>query len=178
MNYFDLPTNLHTKPIVPPEGVFVAEGAKLLGDVRLQKRSSVWYNCVLRGDINFIELGEGSNIQDGSVLHVENKTPCIIGKNVVVGHMACVHACTIEDGAMIGMKACILSGAYVETGAMVAAGAVVKEKQIVRSGKLYAGVPAREIRDLSEEEIQNIERLAQKYQHLAQAFLNGSDKNH
>ncbi len=149
------------------ESVFLASGAKIIGDVRIGKDSSVWYNCVLRGDIEYISIGSGSNIQDGTVIHVSKNKPAIIGSQVTIGHKACIHACVIEDRTLIGMNATVLDGAVVQTKSMVAAGSVVKPNFIVPTGKLVAGVPAKVVRDLTEDEIEYFDISAQHYMEYA-----------
>lgn len=108
------------------ETAFIAENAIIIGDVTIGTKSSIWYSCVLRGDMNFIRIGNDTNIQDGTVVHVDSKGyPTILGDRVTVGHMALLHACTLEDDAMIGMQACVMDGAVVGKGSLIAAGALV-----------------------------------------------------
>ncbi len=134
--------------------VFLASGVKLVGDVSIGTNSSVWYNCVIRGDVHFVKIGEMTNIQDCSMLHVTNgKYPLIIGNKVTIGHSVKLHGCTLKDLCLIGIGSIVLDGAVVEEKSMVAAGSVVKPHFVVPSGKLVAGVPARVIRDLTELEI-------------------------
>ncbi len=141
---------LWCKPIVDPTA-WVSPGAVLIGRVVLKARSSVWYGCVLRGDEAFIEVGEESNIQDCSVLHVEPDTPCIIGDRVTLGHRATVHAAIVEDEAMVGIGATVLSGSLIGRGAIIAAGALVREGTRVPAETLWAGVPAKEIKRITPE---------------------------
>jgi carbonic anhydrase/acetyltransferase-like protein (isoleucine patch superfamily) len=144
--------------------VFVAEGARVIGDVEIEKNSSVWFNAVIRGDVNFIRIGEQTNIQDASVLHVTHKRyPLIIGSNVTVGHSAVVHAATVHDFSLIGMGAIILDNACVGPYSLVAAGAVVVGNSIIPEGMLAAGVPARVVRPLTEEERQFLIQSARNY---------------
>jgi len=139
----------------------------VIGDVRIAKDVSVWPQAVLRGDDgNFIEIGEGSNIQDGSICHVTPDGPLKIGKRVTVGHGAILHACTIEDEALIGIGATILDGAVVQKGAQIAAGAIVTPGTIIPCGKLAMGIPAKVVRDLSGEERNEIIENAQDYINL------------
>ena len=148
MEKTDLPSDTLSKtPQIHPTA-FVAPGAHIIGDVRLAAQASVWYNSVLRGDINFIAIGERSNIQDGCILHLENDLPCVVGPDVTVGHGAILHGCRIEEACLIGMGAIILSGAHIGRGCVVAAGAVVKENQTVPPFTLVGGVPARIIKSL------------------------------
>ena len=146
------------------ENVFLASGVKIIGDVTIGKDSSVWYNTVIRGDVHYIKIGESTNIQDCSMLHVTNgKFPLNIGNKVTIGHSVSLHGCTLNDLCLIGIGAIILDGAIVESNSMVAAGALVKQNFIVPSGKLVAGVPAKIVRDLTKAEIENIEAGAYRY---------------
>jgi carbonic anhydrase/acetyltransferase-like protein (isoleucine patch superfamily) len=167
MKKTDLPPHtLEKKPSVH-HTVFIARGAQVLGDVRLAAYASVWYNCVLRGDINYIEIGERTNIQDGCILHLENDLPCIIEHDVTVGHGAILHGCHIEPGCLIGMGAIILSGAVVKRGSVVAAGALIRENSIVAPYSLMAGVPAKLVRTLDEDTYQKNLQWAAKYVKVA-----------
>jgi carbonic anhydrase/acetyltransferase-like protein (isoleucine patch superfamily) len=131
-----------TRLSVHPEA-WIAPGAVVVGEVSLGARASVWYSCVLRGDLEPIEVGEESNVQDGTVVHVDRGFPTRIGRRVTIGHRCVVHGCTVEDGALIGMGAVLLSGSRIGAGALVAAGAVVLEGFQVPPGMVAAGVPAR-----------------------------------
>jgi carbonic anhydrase/acetyltransferase-like protein (isoleucine patch superfamily) len=153
--------------------VFVADGAFVIGDVHVGKDASIWYNAVLRGDINGIWVGERTNIQDGCVLHVTRDFPVIVGNDVTVGHRAVIHGCTIAHCAMIGMGAMVLDNAKVGSFSIVAAGAVVLEKSVVPEGTLVAGVPARVIRGITEEERQRLLESALNYVAYAQGVLSG-----
>ncbi len=156
-------------PSIHPSA-FVAEGVQLIGNVRLAQDSSVWFNAVVRGDINRIEIGQRTNIQDCSVLHVTHEFPVTIGSDVTVGHRAIVHGCSIGDCCLIGMGAVILDNARIEPFSLVAAGAVVLQDFVVPAGMLAAGVPARIIRPLSEEEKQQIKESAQHYVQYARGY--------
>lgn len=147
------------------KGVFVAEGAVIIGRVVIGEGSSVWYNAVLRGDVNRITIGRASNIQDGSVLHVDHNEDegVWIGDDVTVGHGAIIHACHIDNATLIGMGAVILNGAHIESEAMIAAGAVVTPGCRVKHGMLYGGVPAKVLRPLTTEEIAHIHQSARNY---------------
>lgn len=135
------------------EAAWIAPTAVVVGDVTIGPRSSVWFHCVLRGDTNFIRIGARTNIQDGSILHVNRETfPCILGDDVTVGHGAIIHACTVEDGAFVGMGATILDGAVIEAGGVLAAGALLTPGKRLGRGELWAGSPARFLRVLGEEE--------------------------
>ncbi|MGY8827262.1 MAG: gamma carbonic anhydrase family protein [Candidatus Latescibacterota bacterium] len=165
----DLPTNLNTSPPTVPESAFIAAGAQVMGDVRLGEQCSIWYNAVVRGDINYIEIGARSNIQDGCILHVTNAQPCSIGSDVTAGHGANLHACTVEDGCLIGIGAIVLSGAHIGRGTIVGAGAVVREGETIEPFSLVVGVPARLVRALPTSTYDTHCRWAQKYVGLAQA---------
>ncbi len=150
-----------------PESAFVAAGASVVGDVRLGAESSVWYNCVLRGDLHYISVGECTNIQDGTVVHVEHDRPCVIGARVTVGHGAILHACTVEEECLIGMGAIILSGAVIGRGSVVAAGALVRENAVVEPFSLMVGVPARRVRKLDELAGEASVERAERYAEMA-----------
>lgn len=146
------------------KSVFLASGVKIIGDVSIGSHSSVWYNCVLRGDVHYIKIGEMTNIQDCSMLHVTNgKYPLNIGSKVTIGHSVKLHGCTIQDLCLVGIGSIILDGAIVEEKSMVAAGAVVKPNFIVPAGKLVAGIPAKVVRDLTKTEMEEFEKSAERY---------------
>ena len=146
------------------KNVFLASGVKIIGNVEVGNNSSVWYNSVIRGDVHYIKIGESTNIQDCSMLHVTNgKFPLNIGNKVTIGHSVSLHGCTLQDLCLIGIGAIVLDGAVVESNSMVAAGALVKQNYVVPSGKLVAGVPAKVIRDLTSDEIKDIEAGAKRY---------------
>jgi carbonic anhydrase/acetyltransferase-like protein (isoleucine patch superfamily) len=150
-------------PKIDPS-VFIADGVYIIGDVEIGKDSSVWFNTVIRGDVNFIRIGERTNIQDNTVVHVTNKKfPTHIGSNVTIGHSAVIHACTIQDFSLIGMGAVILDDANIGKYSLVAAGAVVPMGMQVPEGVLAAGVPAKIIRPLTEEERTFLIQSAQNY---------------
>ena len=159
------------------KSAFVAPGAVVIGDVEIGPEASIWFGCVLRGDVNYIRVGAGTNLQDGTIVHVNHGRdggagePCLIGAGVVAGHMALIHACTIEDGAFIGMRATVMDRAVVESGAMVAAGAVVTPGKRVRKGELWAGIPAKSARPLTAAEIADREYIASHYAELAARYL-------
>jgi len=162
---------LKTKPEID-DTVFLAPGVKIVGDVKIKAGSSIWYNTVIRGDVNHIRIGENTNVQDLSMLHVTfEKYPLIIGNDVTIGHSVTLHGCILEDRTFIGMGATILDGAVIESNSMVAAGALVKQGYIVPSGKLVAGVPAKIIRDLTIDEINNIADSAKRYKKYAELTL-------
>ncbi|CAN5330021.1 gamma carbonic anhydrase family protein [soil metagenome] len=144
---------------------FIAPNASIAGDVITGDDCSIWFNAVLRGDVNSIRLGNKVNVQDGAIIHCTyNRSKAIVGNNVSIGHNAIVHGCIIHDNVLIGMGAIIMDNAVIESNSIIAAGAVVLENTIVRSGSLYAGVPAKKIKDISEEMIEGqINRIADSY---------------
>lgn len=150
------------------DGAWAAPGAVLSGRIVLRQGASVWYNCVLRSDMAGarIEIGPDANIQDGTVVHVDENLPCLVGARVTVGHGAILHACVIEDDAMIAMGATVLSGARVGRGSIVAAGAVVPEGMIVPPGVVVAGVPAKVRRETTDEDRTRLENAWKTYSAL------------
>lgn len=145
------------------ETAWVAPTAVVVGDVTLHAQSSVWYNAVLRGDNTPIVIGEGSNLQDGVVVHVDPGASVTLGKHVSVGHNAVIHGATVEDHCLIGMNATLLNGSVIGSGSLVAAGALVPQGMIVPPGSLVAGVPAKVRRQLTDEERVGIQRNAEVY---------------
>mgnify|MGYP003334382737 FL=1 len=147
------------------EGVFLADNAVVVGDVIIGKESSVWFNTVIRGDVNSIIIGNSVNIQDGVVVHCTyQKTKTIIGDNVSIGHNAIIHGCEIRNNVLIGMGAIIMDNVVIEENSIIAAGAVLTKGTYVKSGSLFAGVPAKFKRSLFEEEIENsIIKTAENY---------------
>jgi len=156
-------------PQVSPTA-FIAAGARLVGDVRVGEGASIWFNAVLRGDISPVIVGEGSNVQDNAVLHVDRDKGCIVGRNVLIGHSAICHACTIGDGALIGMGAIVLSGAVIGEEAFIAAGALVKENAIIPPRTLWAGNPAVMIRELGPGVLARMRSGTELYIELAKEF--------
>lgn len=144
---------------------FFAENAVIVGDVVMGDQCSIWYNAVLRGDVHYIRLGNKVNIQDGAIVHCTyQKAATNIGNDVSVGHNAIVHGCTIHDNVLVGMGAIVMDNCVVESNTIIAAGAVVTEGNTVESGSIYAGVPARKVKDISEELISGqIKRIADAY---------------
>ncbi len=144
--------------------VFLCEGVRIIGDVEIGMDSSVWYNTVIRGDVNYIRIGTGTNIQDMSMLHVTiKKHPLIIGDNITIAHSVTLHGCTIHDNSLIGIGAVCLDGCIVESNAIVAAGSLVREGFVVPEGTLVAGVPAKVVKELKQEEIENLTGIAPRY---------------
>lgn len=160
-----------TRPVIHASA-FVAPGASVIGRVKLGRDSSVWYGCVLRGDVNRIVIGEATNIQDGSVLHVDDAHPCLIAPRVHVGHHANLHGCVVETGAMIGIGAIVLSGARVGQGAIVGAGSVVLEGTRVPPRTLVVGAPAKPVRAVTERDLRYIRSWVATYVRLAKAHAN------
>jgi carbonic anhydrase/acetyltransferase-like protein (isoleucine patch superfamily) len=166
-----MPALMHhgVEPRIHPTA-FVAGGAWVIGDVEVGEDAGIWFNAVLRGDINVIRVGARSNVQDGCVLHVTRELPAIVGDDVTVGHKAMLHGCTVGNGSLIGMSAVVLDNARVGSFAIVAAGAVVKENFVVPEGTLVAGVPARVVRELTEEERRFLLQSARNYVGYARSF--------
>ena len=163
-----LATYLSKKPALGKD-VFIAPSATVVGDVRLGDGCSVWYGSVLRGDINFISIGEGTNLQDGVIGHLADEFPLEVGKYVTVGHGAVIHACVIEDECLIGMNATVLDGARIGRQSIVAAGTVVPQGMQVPEGSLVAGVPAATRRTLSPERRLGLRKWAEKYVEVSKA---------
>jgi carbonic anhydrase/acetyltransferase-like protein (isoleucine patch superfamily) len=166
-------TVLNSSPLVPSvdPSAFVARGTQIIGDVTIGEQSSIWFNCVLRGDVQKISIGRRTNIQDGSIVHgTTNGLPTIIGDDVTVGHGAILHACTLEDGAFVGFGARVLDGAVVQSGGMLAAGTVVSPRKIVGTGELWAGNPARLLRTLTDEERASLSLSASRYVALSERY--------
>lgn len=147
------------------EDCFFAENSVLVGEVIMGDQCSVWYNAVIRGDVHFIKMGNKVNVQDGAVIHATyQKSPTTIGNNVSIGHNALVHGCTIHDNVLVGMGSIIMDDCIVESNSIIAAGAVVTKGTHVTSGSIYAGVPAKKVKDISEELISGeIDRIANNY---------------
>ena len=139
------------------KGCYIAENATLVGDIIMGKSCSIWFNTVVRGDVNYIKLGNKVNIQDGAIIHCTyQKYATEIGNNVSIGHNALVHGCTIHDNVLIGMGAVVMDGVLIESNSIIAAGAVVLEGTIVCGGSVYAGVPAKKVKSLSQEQIDSL----------------------
>lgn len=162
-----MPVILPVKGISPQMGdnCFIAPNATIVGDVVMGSDCSVWFNAVIRGDVNSIRIGNKVNVQDGAVIHCTyEKTRAIIGNNVSIGHNAIVHGCVIEDNVLIGMGAIVMDNARVGSNSIIAAGAVVLEGTVVEAGSIYAGVPAKKVKTISQELIKGeINRIADNY---------------
>jgi carbonic anhydrase/acetyltransferase-like protein (isoleucine patch superfamily) len=144
--------------------------AVVIGDVTLEADVSVWPGAVLRGDVDAIRVGAGSNVQDGAVLHCDAGKPCVVGARVTIGHRAVVHGCTVEDGALIGIGAVVLNGAVIGRGALVAAGAVVGEGKVMPGDSLVAGVPAKVMRALTPEQQARVANNSRTYVELKERY--------
>jgi carbonic anhydrase/acetyltransferase-like protein (isoleucine patch superfamily) len=151
------------------EAAFVAADARIMGDVRLAKDASVFYGCVLRGDIESIIIGEGSNVQDGSIIHLADDLPAIVGAYCTIGHGAIVHACTVGDECLIGMRAVVLDGAEIGDQCLVAAGTVVTPRTKIPAGSMVMGTPGKVVRQLGHDERAALRAWAEKYIHVARA---------
>lgn len=158
-------------PIVDA-GAFVAPGAYVIGDVEIGPETNIWFGCVVRGDMNVIRIGRRVNVQDATVIHVDSrKYATFIGDDVTIGHSAIIHACTLQDRAFVGMQACVMDGAVVESGAMVAAGGLITPGKVVKAGQLWAGKPAKFVRDCGDVEKDMIAHVPPEYWKMAQRYL-------
>ncbi len=162
-----MPVILPVHDVSPEFGddCFIAPNATIVGDVKMGDNCSIWFNAVLRGDVNFIKLGNKVNVQDGAVLHCTyQKCGTTVGNNVSIGHNAIVHGCVIDDNVLIGMGAIVMDNVVVMSNTIIAAGAVVLENTVCESGSIYAGVPAKKVKDISEDLIKGqIDRIADNY---------------
>ena len=147
------------------EDCYIAENATIVGEVSIGTQCSVWFNAVVRGDVHYIKIGNKVNIQDGAVIHATyKKSPTTIGNNVSIGHNAIVHGCTIHDNVLIGMGSIVMDDCVIESNSIIAAGAIVTKNTRVESGSVYAGVPAKKIKNISQEMISGeIDRIADSY---------------
>ena len=165
---------LSVKGILPQFGskCFIAPNATIAGDVVMGDDCSVWFNAVIRGDVNSIRLGNKVNVQDGAIIHCTfQKAKTVVGNNVSIGHNAIVHGCVIDDNVLVGMGAIVMDNAHIGSNSIIAAGAVVLENTIVEQGSIYAGVPAKKIKDIPEEMISGeINRIANNYVMYAEWF--------
>ena len=162
-----MPVILPVKGVMPqiPGNCFVAPNATIVGDVVMGDECSVWFNAVVRGDVNSIRMGNKVNIQDGACIHCTyEKTKTIIGNNVSIGHNAIVHGCTVEDNVLIGMGAIVMDNVQIGSNCIIAAGAVVLENTIVPAGTIFAGVPAKKVKEISQELLHGeVDRIANNY---------------
>ncbi|PRD29923.1 UNVERIFIED_CONTAM: Gamma carbonic anhydrase 2 [Trichonephila clavipes] len=156
------------------ESAFIAGGSHIIGKVEIGRNASIWFNCVVRGDVGSIKIGNGTNIQDGTVIHVDRNPggDTIIGSMVTVGHFCMLHACTVHDKAFIGMGSTVMDHAVVESEAMVAAGSLVTHGKVIKSGEIWAGRPAKFFKKMSNEEIKHITQSAQNYIMLMKEYKN------
>ncbi len=158
--------------------VFVAPTAFIIGDVSVGDNTNIWFGVTIRGDVNTIRIGSDTNIQDGTVCHVTYKTgPLTIGSRVTIGHSAVLHACTLQDESFVGMGAIVMDGAVVESGAMVAAGALVPPGKTVKTGEVWAGTPAKFLRNMTKEEIKYLPWSAMHYVALGHKYIDEFEKS-
>ncbi len=158
-------------PKIDP-AAFIAPGAVIIGDVEIAAGASIWFGCVLRGDVNVIRIGENSNIQDGTVIHVAAKGQgTFVGRNCTVGHMALLHACTLADHAFVGMKAAVMDGAKINSYGMLAAGALLTPDKAIETGQIWAGSPAKFWRALTEKDTAQFAIRAEQYMQLGAEYL-------
>ena len=179
---YDLPENVDFKsmPIIKTvrgytprfgDNCFLADNAVVVGEVIMGNNCTVWFNAVVRGDVNSITIGDNSNIQDGAVIHCTyQKSKTVIGKNVSIAHNAIVHGCTVEDNVLIGMGAIIMDDAVIGSNSVIAAGAIILPKTVVEPGSIYAGVPAKKVKEIGEDMIEVIQRTARNYPMYAEWF--------
>ena len=156
-------------PQIDPSS-WIAPNAMVIGDVRLGAKTSIWWNCVLRGDNDPITIGDNSNIQDGSILHTDIGVPLTIGRNVTVGHMVMLHGCTIGDGSLIGMGAIVLNNVVIGRNCLIGAGALIPEGKVIPDNSLVVGSPGRVVHELSEKHLERIAHSAEHYVQNAQRY--------
>ena len=175
-----MPVIFHVDGVYPKfgENCFIAPNATIVGDVVMGDDCSIWFNTVIRGDVNLVRMGNKVNVQDGAVIHCTFKrTQAIIGNNVSIGHNAIVHGCTVHDNVLIGMGAIVMDNAEIGSNSIIAAGAVVLEGTKVESGSIYAGIPAKKVKEISQEQISGeINRIANNYVRYADWFRDQADK--
>ncbi len=165
------------RPKLPPTGeCFIAPTASVIGKVEIGRQVSVWFGAVLRGDYEFIRVGDGSNVQDNAVLHTDWGCPLTIGKGVVIGHSAILHGCTVGDDVLVGMGAKILNSAVIGEGSIIAAGTLVPERKEIPPRSLVMGVPGRVVREISDEQIEKIRKNARDYQEKIPRYLDGLEE--
>jgi len=159
------------------QGVYIAEGAQIVGDVEIGDHSSVWYNCVIRGDVDIVRIGTHTNIQDGSIGHVmKNECPLILHDYVTIGHGVMLHGCTVESHCLIGMRATLLNNVVVGEHSIVGAGALLTEGTRIPPRSLVLGMPAKVKRALTEEEVQSIDEYARRYYEYKETYLGMKEK--
>ena len=156
IEYEDIKPKIH-------ESCFVADSAEVIGRVNVDENSSIWYGCIIRGDENFIEIGKNTNIQDGTVIHISKDYETIIGDYVTVGHKAILHACKVGNNVLVGMGAILLDGVEIEDDVLIAAGSIVTPGKVIPKGSLVMGSPAKVVRELSNEEIEQLKQSALDY---------------
>ena len=157
---------------------FVAPNATIIGDVLIGAQSSIWFNCLLRGDVNKIQVGDRTNIQDGSIIHVSSRgLGTHVGHDVTIGHMSIIHGCTLEDDCFIGMGSIVMDNVIVESGAVIAAGSLITQGKRVLSGQLWAGTPASHLRDVNHSDLEMVQNTAPRYVKLAQVYRHGLKRN-
>jgi len=170
----------HSLPILPYRGImptvhpsaFIAQSAAVIGDTHVGEESGIFYGCVVRGDVNEIRIGKRTNIQDLTMIHcAELGQGCYLGDDITVGHSAVLHACKVEDRALIGIQACVMDDAIVEQGAMVAAGSLVTPGKIVKANEVWAGSPAKKLRDINDKDLGFLEVNRKRYMRLAAEYL-------
>lgn len=152
------------------KSIFIADGAKIVGNVEIGKNSSVWFNAVIRADSDKVKIGENSNVQDNAVIHTSEGFGVQIGDNVTIGHGAIIHGCTVKDNVMIGMGAIVLNGAVIEENSIIGAGALITQGKVIPSGSLAFGNPCKIVRQLTDEEISSISRNAKSYVKEAEKY--------
>lgn len=153
--------------------VYLAQGARLIGDVTIGADSSVWYNAVIRADEDRVVIGPGSNVQDGCILHEDVGSPLLVGEGVTIGHGAIVHGCTIGDNTLVGMGAILLNGARIGQNVLIAAGSLITQNAVIPDGVLVMGSPAKVKRPLTPEELASLKQSAEQYRHLAKSAKSG-----
>lgn len=151
------------------ESAYIFHGAQVVGDVEIGEGASIWHNCVLRGDVNYIRIGRRTNVQDGTVIHVSTHTyPTLVGDDVLIAHKAMLHGCTLEDNAFVGMGAIVMDNTVIEPDGMLAAGAMLTPGKRIKSGELWAGSPAKFMRMVSPTELEKNRSMAEHYRLLAE----------
>ena len=159
-------------PTIAPD-VFVASTAVIIGDTHIGAESSIWHHVTIRGDVNYIRIGERTNVQDGTVIHVNRAKngQTVIGSDITIGHMALIHNCELQDKSFVGMKAMVMDGAVIESYGMLAAGAVLTPGKIIRSRELWMGTPARFVRHMTDEDLKRMSDNSEEYRVLAKKYL-------